>query len=165
MNKKNLWNLLSIMMIAILSIGFVSCSKDDDKSNNEGDNPTQETTSQQKLLGTWYVVWQSTELVEIQGYTFNADGTATGYEGKLRASDNYTPRGEQYACHYTFAGNTLSIREDGDGDTETYTVTFNEDGTMTLHKSNGKEEDVYTRLSNDKTPYQLLQEMAASYQK
>ena len=30
MNKKNLWSLLAIMMVSVLSLGFVACSDDDD---------------------------------------------------------------------------------------------------------------------------------------
>lgn len=34
-NKKSLWSLLTIMMVAILSVSFVSCSKDDDDDNGD----------------------------------------------------------------------------------------------------------------------------------
>lgn len=157
MNKKNLWSLLAIMVVTLFSISLGSCCKDDDNAGgNKTNNNTQETTLKQQLLGTWYVVWES----EIQGYTFNADGTAIGYEGKLNAP---TPRGEQYDCHYTLVGNTLTITEDGDGDTDVYTITYNADGTMTFRDSKG-DTDIYTRLPEDKTPYQLLLEIAAGNQ-
>lgn len=40
MNKKNLWSLLTFVMVAMLSVGFISCSSDNDKdepSNYDGD--------------------------------------------------------------------------------------------------------------------------------
>lgn len=38
MNKKNLWSLLVIMMVSVLSFGFVACGDDDDE--NEDVNTT-----------------------------------------------------------------------------------------------------------------------------
>ena len=38
MNKKNLWSLLAIMMVSVLSFGFVACGDDDDE--NEDVNTT-----------------------------------------------------------------------------------------------------------------------------
>ena len=113
------------------------------------------------MSGTWYVVREGSDYVEVEGYTFNADGTAKGYEAKLRASNNYAVNGEQYNCRYTLSGSTLTITE-SDGDAYVYTITSNNDGTMTFRKSNGKLE-VYTRLADNKTPDQLIEELAAKY--
>ena len=115
---------------------------------------------QSSLLGTWYTIWPSTDLTEIQGYAFNSDGTATGFEGKLRQSDNYSPtHAEQYNCYYTLSGNTLTIRDIDN--TDTYTISLNNDGTITFLDSRGRA-DIYTRLPEDKTPLQFYQEMAES---
>ena len=127
-------------------------------TEGENDNPNPTQTS---LSGTWYVVREGSDYVEVEGYTFNADGTAKGYEAKLRASNNYAVNGEQYNCRYTLSGSTLTITE-SDGDAYVYTITSNNDGTMTFRKSNGKSE-VYTRLADNKTPDQLIEELAAKY--
>lgn len=48
MNKKNyLWSLLTIMMLAVLSVGFVSCGDDDDDEITGGSELVD------KLQGTW----------------------------------------------------------------------------------------------------------------
>lgn len=117
---------------------------------------------QSSLLGTWYTIWPSTDLTEIQGYAFNSDGTATGFEGKLRQSDNYAPiHAEQYNCYYTLSGNTLAIRDVDN--TDTYTISLNNDGTITFLDSRGRA-DIYTRLPEDKTPLQFYQELAENLQ-
>lgn len=43
MNKKNLWSLLAIMMVSVLSLGFVACSDDDDDDADKN------------VKGTYYV--------------------------------------------------------------------------------------------------------------
>ena len=48
MEKKNLWRLLTVMLVAMLSFGFASCGDDDDDDNNGGGNVTVE-----KLAGLW----------------------------------------------------------------------------------------------------------------
>lgn len=48
MNKKNyLWSLLTIMMLAVLSVGFMSCGDDDDDEITGGSELVD------KLQGTW----------------------------------------------------------------------------------------------------------------
>ena len=37
MNKKNYLHLMAIMMVVMLSVGFVSCGDDDDSSSNDSD--------------------------------------------------------------------------------------------------------------------------------
>lgn len=37
MNKKNLWSILAIMMVSVLSFGFVACGDDDDDDNKNND--------------------------------------------------------------------------------------------------------------------------------
>ena len=47
MNKKNLWSLLAIMMVSVLSLGFVACSDDDDDDKD--------------TVGTYYVTYDLTD--------------------------------------------------------------------------------------------------------
>ncbi len=53
MNKKNyFWSMLTMMMVAMLSVAFVSCSSDDDDKENGSTN---------SIVGTW-------EMTNVQGY-------------------------------------------------------------------------------------------------
>lgn len=48
MEKKRIsWSILSIMLVAMLCVGFASCSKDD---NDEGESASS------KIIGTWHLV-------------------------------------------------------------------------------------------------------------
>ena len=49
MNKKNLWSLLAIMMVSVLSLGFVACSDDDDDDADK------------YVKGTYYVDYKLTD--------------------------------------------------------------------------------------------------------
>lgn len=49
MNKKNLWSLLAIMMVSVLSLGFVACSDDDDDDADKN------------VKGTYYVDYNLTD--------------------------------------------------------------------------------------------------------
>ena len=48
MKRKNLWHLLAVVMVAMLSVGFTSCGSDDD------DEPTLKITKDM-LVGSWEV--------------------------------------------------------------------------------------------------------------
>jgi hypothetical protein len=76
-NKCNVW---AIMLVAVMSIGLVSCSKDDD---NGLDSPIA-----QKVIGTWYA--SDTSINRYCTVTFYSDGTGdlySEYQGKYRKSD------------------------------------------------------------------------------
>lgn len=72
MSKKNLGHMLAVIMVAMLSIGFASCSSDDGDGNG-GSGSNVKT----KLLETWKMVscsssWYSSNLRYIN---FKNDGT------------------------------------------------------------------------------------------
>ena len=67
--KKNLINLMIILMVAIISL-CVSCSKDDD-------SPKDETVV--SIVGTWRYDWGSSA-VSFTAYTFNSDGSGFIYD-------------------------------------------------------------------------------------
>lgn len=70
MKKNFLWNMLSFVMVAMLSVGFVSCGGDDDD-----DTKTEEVTSA-SILGSWsYTKVRSSGSYVSRTYTFNEDGT------------------------------------------------------------------------------------------
>ena len=65
--KKNSINWMIILMVAIMSVGFMSCSKDDDSSKDE---------TVVSIVGTWRYDWGSSA-VSFTAYTFNSDGSVT----------------------------------------------------------------------------------------
>mgnify|MGYP007101875552 CR=1 FL=1 len=95
MNKKNLLHLMAIMMVAMLSVGFASCSSDDDEEDNGY------STS---ILGSWQTEDEnfSTEL------SFNANGTCTelmemkgmSIAAKMRYSGTYNVKGDKLTINW-----------------------------------------------------------------
>ncbi len=73
--KEFFWSLLTVMMVAMLSVGIVSCSKDD---KNDESNPSS------KVIGTWS--GQDVEFGSIT-MTFKSGGSGT-YVG--RYYDSYS---------------------------------------------------------------------------
>lgn len=94
--KKNLLNWMTILMVAIVSVGFVSCGDDDDEDEKKIDEVT--------IIGTWRLDYSS-------GYellTFNSNGKGTlseyYYEGKKEILD------EIEAFDYIFNESTMTLR-------------------------------------------------------
>ena len=50
--KRNLLSWMTILMVAIVSVGFVSCGDDDNKSDDERNTPTGQLGTV-SLVGTW----------------------------------------------------------------------------------------------------------------
>lgn len=78
MKRKNFLHLLTIMMVAMLSVGFTSCSDDDDDGKNNG------------LVGSWTCNNAYIDKIDYDGaapdtYTFKSNGT---YEWKCRGWDD-----------------------------------------------------------------------------
>lgn len=77
MKKKNYLHLLAIMMVAMLSVGFTSCSSDDDENNDEYSEIVQ------KLQGTWEYGTGTASVMEsspnyISGWEINELGEDVG---------------------------------------------------------------------------------------
>lgn len=104
MNKKRLWNLLAIMMVVMLSVGFASC--DDDVEGDDA-NP---------LIGTWVMQHQSNQ--DYDSYVFNRDGTGTMTIYRISSGNN-----SSYPFTYSYGENILSIVYK-DGDREMWRVTL-----------------------------------------
>jgi hypothetical protein len=87
MSKKNfLLNMLTIMMVAVLSLGFASCSSDDE---NE---PVIEEEKTYSIIGVW----------EYENYfiSFNNDNFYTAYiDNKFIDSGNYTSTDKEIYCY------------------------------------------------------------------
>lgn len=91
--KKNLLNWMTILMVTIMSVGFVSCSSDDDDDN-----------STSSIIGTWRCDYSD-------GYdlvTFNSNGKGTYseyyYQGKKELLD------EVEAFDYIFNESSMTLR-------------------------------------------------------
>lgn len=102
MKRKYFWNLLTIMMVATLSVGFMSCGSDDDDNSISSDS----------IIGTWIIVggdeWAQKEIGQV--WTFNADGTCDW--GELSPYTNWK-----------LSGSVLLMVRD-DGRTEKYSIEF-----------------------------------------
>lgn len=53
MNKKYFWRVMTLMMVAMLSVGFASCGSDDDDDDNGGGGASGITES--RIVGLWEV--------------------------------------------------------------------------------------------------------------
>ena len=118
MNKKFFMSLLSIMMVAMLSVGFTSCGDDEDSIG--GNSP---------IVGSWSASnspWSYT-------FTFSSDGTGHG--------SGVTSSGSVIKYEFTWSGNTtvkckgVRVRAYSSGEVDTksdWKTTFNVTGsTMT----------------------------------
>ena len=141
MKKFSFFSMLLLAAGLLLAGGaLTSCGDGDENKNNPegggGSNSGGGSVSQSAFSGnTWYTVYESDDLIEIEAYQFNSDGTGIGGELKRRASDNYTrTSGEQWDISYTVNGDVLTITEITPGeDYSVYSYKFklNADGTMT----------------------------------
>lgn len=119
MNKKYLLHLLTITMIAMLSLGFASCGGDDD------DEPI---NVKSYILGTWRtfkaVGYAQGESVTLQisktgeyseayiEMTFKSDGTVVG--SRWEQDSNGVSRWVTEEANYTVNGNIVNIMSDGE---------------------------------------------------
>ena len=115
MKKKNwLWSMLAVMMDAMLSVGIVSCGKDDD------DNGTGSSVSNSSVVGRWTGTngtWNFT-------YVFNSNGTGT--------AEGTSKHGSKHLWQFTWSGKTSirckgphqSIGFDGEVTSDTWDSTF-----------------------------------------
>lgn len=114
--KKNLFNLIAILMIAVMSVSFVSCGSDDDK---------EESGISESILGTWYMLesdsygWvihvtmssiKEYELYKSSGkWKLESAGSAYGYTingNKLTSLDGGT-------VSVSISGNSMTVRGEG----------------------------------------------------
>lgn len=87
MKKKNLWKLLTIMMVAILSVSVVSCGGDDDDNDISGGDASSKAKVSLKLSGggTSY-----TATVSVSGVDA-ADVFVLGVRAEPQSSTGYKP--------------------------------------------------------------------------
>ena len=113
--KKYLLNWMTILMVAIVSVSFVSCGDDDDDDKKE-------TSS---IVGTWVYFERDGEYSYSDMYTFKSDGTfkLVGQEGdiSLREFDSWEDSGlwKYDANNHKLTVTTIVGEEPG---SEIYTV-------------------------------------------
>lgn len=125
--KKYLWSLLTMLMVAMLSVNLTACSDDDD------DETVVEDTH---IVGSW----QEDDTSEgIWVWTFNKNGT-----GSCKVTENGTSY--SFSFNYTYNGTTLVItgEEDGETYTDKYTVTVTDNNHVTI--SDGSYRMTLTRV-------------------
>lgn len=131
--KKNIFLFLLVMTImASFSIGFSSCSSDDDGEGNDVKNT---------ILGTW----EETDYTDgTWQWTFNTNGN--GICNVVSTYQDYS-----FNFTYTLNGNVLTIsgKENGKPYSDTYSITFSSDKkTMTwVEQYNG---NTYTTVLKKK---------------
>lgn len=133
MKKKYLLNLLTFMMVTIVSIGFVSCGDDDDDGNQKD--------STVSIVGTWRHDFSSGYILLI----LKSNG-----KGLLEEYDS-SSRGIEYSEEITYyydkeKGRYMIIEKDGDA-TYTYPIQYYNETTLVLVNPDGKSE-TYTRVGN-----------------
>ena len=133
MKKNYFWSLLAIMLAAMLSFSFTSCSDDDD-----------ETVSNTSLVGTWYYLsedeksdngWNSADvsvftestrayyIIEKKSGEWKLDPSPEMYTYTLdgnKMSLTAAKDGESFEVKIAFHGNSLTITEEYEGEVYTY---------------------------------------------
>ncbi len=98
MKKKNQLHLMAIMMVAMLSLGFISCSSDDDEEKDDDYSAL--------ILGSWLT--EDEYVSEL--LSFNANGTCTELTEMKGTS---LPAKMRYSGTYNVKGNRLTINWKG----------------------------------------------------
>ena len=133
--KKYLLSWMTILMVAIVSVSFVSCGDDDDDKK---------TGSSVSIIGTWrhdfgsdggYIIMQ-----------FNEDNT--GYSQEYDPNDGGLRRKHNFTYQYDITMKRIYIR-DSDGDQGTYEVRELTNTTLVLYdlnESGDKALEKYVRI-------------------
>ncbi len=149
METKNLFKLLTFLLVALMSVSLTSCGDDDD----DEDGPS---GSNGKLVGLWEpcsmtmeyqgesetIELQQELIYELGRVQFNADGTAVSYEYNYNTESWYADDVEDVTT-WAFDGSTLTITEtftDSDKTEETkvaITSISSDSFTMKMDKSLG----------------------------
>ena len=147
--KSNLWSMLSVMMVAMLSIGFAACGSDD----NDDEGGSSVTISEANLIGTWetvlsesYVIYNgqrySAAELEMDGENdraqFKADHTYCTHYWNSR-SQNWVVDQKDNGM-WSLSGSIITIKYDKDGDVHTIPITEFSASRMVI-KQNEKDEE------------------------
>ena len=175
MKKTMKWlGALALMMMCAFS--FTACGDDDDDPNPSGSTETTDDdpspsgstdpgslTLQDMLVGNaWYIVYEGSDVIEVNLYLFNSNGMADAAELERSSDDGFTTtRADRFTVNYSIAGNRLTIVEsDGDTRVAQLDITNGTSTTMRPVKSDGTLGDAETiyLLAKGKTAEQLVAE-------
>lgn len=134
---KNYVRYLFLALTLVLSVGFSSCSDDDEASIG----------SESDLIGTWQCTYGE--------ITATVDGETESYSDefdmKIKFNENGTAILDNKTYSWSYKGNKLTLNYDGDGQ-ETFTVTTltNTKLVMEMHlktKEDGVTYELYEKLT------------------
>ena len=104
MKKKLFWSMLTVMMTAVLSIGFIACGSDDDNNSGGG------TSNPNVVEGTWKGVIDEANMELI----FKGNGQGEWIRREQRSSGQREYRGVfSYNMESNTRGKATAIIEDG----------------------------------------------------
>ncbi|MBR0201585.1 MAG: hypothetical protein IJQ44_03890 [Bacteroidaceae bacterium] len=106
MNKKCLFTLMTMLMMVMVSVGFASCSKDDEGTDKGGGVGSTTST----LVGTWsrdYNTGSGTKSKET--YTFGNGGTGTYKNAYQTATFSYVASGGHIAVKIRYSDSSTTI--------------------------------------------------------
>ena len=132
MKKKNLWYLLAIVVVTVLSVNFEACNKDDDDKNSGGG-------ASSGLVGTWQKMDDDGTLKHIL-WVFEASGTM--YEHDIDDQGNIK-EGSTETFKYKVENQHLftdKLRESGgyEGDWKDEGAISIANGILTVTRDSGK---------------------------
>lgn len=124
------WHFLTIMMVALISIGLASCSDDDEDELGSVSN---------EIVGTWKGSYSNRYFLSL---TFNSDGTGSGERETLN-KNGYVAEYWDYTFIWGRKGNKVNIKgscidvevEEDHTTEHTYSYQFDYDGTnLAIHE-------------------------------
>ena len=139
MKKKYLLNLLTFMMVTIVSVGFVSCGDDDDNPNdNPNDNPV-------SIVGTWRCDLGDGDY-EILILKDNGQGLIQGADVSLSNEPDYYSYEITY--YYDKAEGRYKIVFEEAGSTYIWTIQYYDDTKLVLFDPEYGETATFFRVSH-----------------
>ncbi|MGM9690189.1 MAG: hypothetical protein ACI3ZJ_05060 [Bacteroidaceae bacterium] len=123
--KKYFLSMMSILMVAMLSVGLASCSKDDDneKTNPEVVDDGDKEEDVNPLVGNWYSLDED-ETYDVRNeclWIFNSDGTCKAY--------SHNVEGDYWDVRGSFEGRYVYYEDEGE-----ILVTVTKQSNMDLEK-------------------------------
>jgi hypothetical protein len=129
MTKKiNLWNLLTIMVVALFSVSMNSCSSDSEEGEN-GKSGGDSSSNNKVLVGTWKHTFDTSYDSGYTTMTFYTNGTGKTYEYHKYKKNNTTDDPSfsfnyKVVSHNTSTGSTLiEYKSEYSSSYKTYTLT------------------------------------------
>lgn len=107
--KKTLFQLMAVMLMAMMAVSFVSCGDDDDDNGNGNGGGG---TAANSLVGTWsrsYSTYDGTSSKET--YTFNNNGSGTYKNAYQTASFSYIAANGYIAVKIRYRDSSSTVED------------------------------------------------------